>query len=120
MLARGMEWTPRSAPRRIVALRPKAILGDLARGGGSHGGVPSRGIVGPVGSRRAFRLIPALLIDSDAGFLPMPRCIGSGGTQVVQLVNATENISGIIRAVVTRPPPSSNTAYLLAPRQQLA
>jgi hypothetical protein len=64
--------TPKSARRRIVALRPKAILGDPARSGGPHGGVPSRGIVGPVRSRRAFRLIPALLLDSDALFPPAP------------------------------------------------
>jgi hypothetical protein len=72
LLKRSWHTLPESARRRIVALRPKAILSDPARGGGSHRRVPRRGIICPVGCRRAFRLIPALLLNSAALFPPTP------------------------------------------------
>jgi hypothetical protein len=53
----------------------KPLYGDPARGGGPHRSVPGRGIVGPVRSRRAFRLIPALLIGT--------RSVGAGTIYVL-------------------------------------
>jgi hypothetical protein len=66
---------PDTAEAKEASEFTQKVIGTLQKkiGGGPDGGVPSRGIVFPVGGRRAFCLIPALPLNSDALFPPAPR-----------------------------------------------